>query len=54
MSSWNAFNDEEFNEASADFGVYLEDRKAQEIIDQSVTLVNGHYQLKASIPSRNP
>ena len=40
--------DEEFNEASADFeeDVSFEDRKAQEIMDRSVTLVNGHYQLK--------
>ena len=40
--------DEEFNEASADFeeDVSFEDRKAQEIMDRSVTLVNGHHQLK--------
>ena len=39
---------EEFSEAYADVeeGMSFEDRKAQEIMDRSVTLSNGHYQLK--------
>ena len=39
---------EEFSEANADVeeGMSFEDRKAQEIMDRSVTLSNGHYQLK--------
>ena len=39
---------EEFTEANADAerGLSIEDRRARKIMDQSATLVNGHYQLK--------
>ena len=41
-------NNEEFSEAYVDVeeGMSFEDRKAQEIMDRSVILSNGHYQLK--------
>ena len=39
---------EEYNEASTvlEGGMSFEDRKAQEIVDRSVTLLDGHYQVK--------
>ena len=48
--------DEEFVEAdaNAEEGMSVEDRKAQELMDQSATLVNGHYQLKLPFRQEKP
>ena len=48
--------EEEFDEYSADFeeGISFEDRKAQEIMDWSVTLANGHYQLNLPLRQETP
>ena len=55
MPSWNACT-RKSNESSADFeeGISFEDCKAQEIMDRSVTLVNGHYQLKLPFHQETP
>lgn len=47
---------EEFNEisTSVDEGMSVEDRKAQRIMDQSATLVDGHYQVKLPIRKTTP
>ena len=49
-------NHEEFNEisTSVDAGMSVEDRKAQRIMDQSATLVNGHYQIKLPFRKTTP
>ena len=43
-----SLRNEEYNEASTvlEGGMSFEDRKAQEIVDRSVTLLDGHYQVK--------